>query len=892
VVLAQIPRLSPAAGRHDVGQTRSVESGRADRAAAGLSTAEASRRLALDGPNTIAPGEKPNHLKRFAAQLIHLFALLLWGGAALAWVGGLPELSAAIIAVLLINAVFAFVQEYRAERASEALGRLLPQQARVRRDGVVSEVPAAGVVRGDVLVLRAGDRIAADAELVEQVELRVDASTMTGESRPIEPQGSVRAGTYVTSGVAEAEVIATGMATEFGRIAALTQTLRRTASPLERELRRVTRFVAVLAVSIGATFFVVAGFFGMGFDERFVFAIGVMVALVPEGLLPTVTLALALATQRMAGRNALVRQLSSVETLGETTVICTDKTGTLTENQMTVQRVWTFGATFEVEGEGYDPHGRFRVDGQVADPAPLADLLRAGLLCNDSRLVPGAGGWTVQGDPTEGALVVLAAKGGLRHEQEAARFPRVLEIPFDSRRKRMSTVHLSESGRIAFVKGAAAEIVPRSTLAEPDRERVRAAAEAMEREALRVLALAHRVLGDGVEPTSEIVETELTFLGLVGMLDPPRPEVPDALARCRRAGIRVIMVTGDSGITAEAIALRIGLVADGARIVSGAEVAGLDDEELGTRLRETEVIFARVDPEEKLRIARALRAQGEVVAMTGDGVNDAPALKEADIGIAMGLRGTDVAREAANMVLLDDNFATVVAAVEEGRAVYDNIRRFTGYHFCSNVGELIPFVVWGLFLGAVPLPLTVMQVLAVDLGTDMLPAIALGTERAEPGTMARAPRRPTERLLDRRLLGRVFGIIGPLEGLAAMVSFLVSFLLAGWRPGEPLPDTGTAYVQATAMTYAGIVAAQVGAGLAMRTSRQSVFALGILTNRLLLVGIGVEIGLVALLSYTPGLQDVFHMAPLGPWHWVSLIVWPPLILGVEEGRKAFLRRRG
>ncbi|MBM3679017.1 MAG: cation-transporting P-type ATPase [Actinobacteria bacterium] len=317
----------------------------------------------------------------------------------------------------------------------------------------------------------------------------------------------------------------------------------------------------------------------------------------------------------------------------------------------------------------------------------------------------------------------------------------------------------------------------------------------------------------------------------------------------------------------------------------------MDDAELSRRLADAHVLFARVDPEEKLRIARLLKAQGEVVAMTGDGVNDAPALKEADIGIAMGLRGTDVAREAANMILLDDNFATVVAAVEEGRAVYDNIRRFTGYHFCSNVGELVPYVVWGLFLGAVPLPLTVMQVLAVDLGTDMLPALALGTERAEPGTMTRPPRRRTERLLDRQLFARVFAFVGPLEGLAAMTSFLVSMGLAGWRPWEALPDSGTPYVQATAMTYAGIVAAQVGAGLAWRTNRESVFSLGLFTNRLLLAGIAVEVGLIAVLAYTPGLRDAFHMSPLGPWYWLSLLVWPPLVLAAEEGRKAIVRRR-
>jgi magnesium-transporting ATPase (P-type) len=863
---------------------------KAQRSTIGLTTAEAARVLRETGPNTIAAPPRPQHWRRLLAECVHLFALLLWVGAALAWIGGLPQLTAAIVAVILINAVFAFVQEYRAERATEALRLLLPQLARVRRDGVVVEVPAEEIVVDDVLVLRAGDRVSADAEVVARTRLRVDISTLTGESRPIEPEAMVHAGTYVAAGVAEAVVVATGMATEFGRIAALTQRVRRERSPLERELRRLTRFVAAFSLAIGIVFFVVAGALGMGFDDRFVFAIGVMVALVPEGLLPTVTLALALATQRMARRHALVRRLSSVETLGETTVICTDKTGTLTENQMTVQRVWTLDGSYQVEGEGYDPHGRFRRDGTVVETDPLLGLLTVGLLCNDSRIVPGAGGWAVVGDPTEGALVVLAAKGGLRHEVEAARCPRVDEIPFDARRKRMSTVHVSEGSWLVCAKGAAGEIVPRTTLAAAERDRVLAAAEEMERGALRVLALARRTLEPGTELSEATVEAELEFLGLVGMLDPPRHEVPGAIARCHRAGIRVIMVTGDSGFTAEAIALRIGLVSDGARIVSGREVEALDDDELAARLRDTDVIFARVDPEEKLRIARLLREQGEVVAMTGDGVNDAPALKEADIGIAMGLRGTDVAKEAANMILLDDNFATIVKAVEEGRAVYDNIQRFTGYHFCSNVGELVPFVVWGVFLGAVPLPLQVMQVLAVDLGTDMLPALALGTERAERGTMTRGPRTRGDRLMNRRLFARVFGLIGPLEGLAAMTSFLVAFGLAGWRPWEPLPDSGAVYVQATAMTYAGIVAAQVGAGLAMRTSHESIFTVGLLSNRLLVVGIAVEVALIAVLSYVPGLQDAFHMGALGPWHWLSLVVWPPLVLAAEEVRKAVARR--
>jgi magnesium-transporting ATPase (P-type) len=846
-------------------------------------------RLREVGPNVLAEPRRPSNLRLFAANLVHLFALLLWLGAALAVLGGLPALAVAIVVVVLVNATFAFVQEHRAEKASQALRRVLPNNARVRRDGHELIVPAEALVPGDLLVLEAGDRVGADAEIARRHELRVDNSTLTGESRPVEPADLVHAGTHVTRGRAEAVVVATGMETQFGRIADLTQRAELKPSPLEIELRHVTRLVALVSLGLGSAFFVVAGFLGMGLEERFVFGIGVTVANVPEGLLPTVTLALALATQRMARRNALVRRLSSVETLGETTVICTDKTGTLTENEMTVQQVWTPGAgIFDVEGAGYEPFGRFLQDGRVVDPGPLSELLRCAVLCNDARLMQGASGHQAIGDPTEAALVVLAEKAGLRHEAEAARRPRLKEIPFDSDRKRMTTVHLSDGGEIAYVKGAADVLIPRTTLLAPEQHAALAAARTMERSALRVLAFARR---DAPDEADDDIERDLEFLGLVGMLDPPRAEVRDAIASCRAAGIRVIMVTGDSGDTAVAVARAIGLVGDDAHVIGSHELDALDDAELTRRLAEREVVFARISAQQKLRLARVLRASGEIVAMTGDGVNDAPALKEADIGVAMGRTGTDVAREAADMVLLDDNFASIVAAVEEGRAVYDNIRRFASYHFCSNVGELVPFVAWGVSGGAIPLPLTVMQVLAIDLGTDMLPAIALGTERAEPGTMTRSPRPRGERLLSRRVLARVYGFVGAIEGIGAMTSFFLGNVFAGWRPPAGLPDSGTAYLQATTMTQTAIVMGQVGAGQAMRTEQRSVFSLGLLSNRLLLVGIAFELSLALALVYVPGLNGVFHQAPIPWWWWLALVVWAPIVFFAEEARKAVVRRR-
>ena len=856
--------------------------------AAGLSSEEAARRLERFGLNELVHPGGPHWSRRFGRNLVHLFALLLWAGSALALLAGMPELTVAIVVVILVNAVFSFAQEYRAERAVEALRAILPHRTRVRRDQRVQEIAADRLVPGDLVILEAGDRISADGDLLSDVELRVDMSTLTGESRPVRPERAY-AGTYVVTGAGEAIVTATGMKTELGRIATLTQRAELHDSPLEQEMRRVTRLVALLSVSIGVTFFFIAGALGMGLTERFVFALGVTVANVPEGLLPTVTLSLALATQRMARRNAIVRRLSSVETLGATDVICTDKTGTLTENQMTVRRVWlASGTEMAVTGVGYAPEGRVRRESGEPDPAGLAELARCGALCNDAELHRAERDWAVIGDPTEGALLTLAHKAGLDPEREAAAAPRSAELPFDSSRKLMTTVHAAPGGAVAFVKGAPSSLLPRTTLTEAARDAAREAADSMAREGLRVLALARRSPGKGA--VTHELEQELELLGIVGMHDPPRPEVPDALARCRTAGIRVIMVTGDHGVTAEAIARRLGMLDGPATIIEGTALDTMDDDALVDALLTQGVLVSRVTPEHKLRIAAALQGTGRVVAMTGDGVNDAPALRTADIGVAMGQGGTDVAREAADIVLLDDNFASIAAAVEEGRAVYDNIRRFAQYHFSSNVAELMAFLVWGLSGGAIPLPLVVMQVLAIDLGTDLLPAIALGTERAEPGVMNRRPRPRSERLLNLRVMARVYGFVGLLVGVAGLASFIVGYALAGWTPGETLADSGSLYVQATAMTYAGIVAGQVGAAFAFRTNRESVFTIGLLSNRLLLGAIAFEIALLVCFVSVPPLQDVFHTEALDPLAWPFLLVWPVVVLGAEELRKAAQRR--
>lgn len=637
--------------------------------ARGLSSEQARLRLEEAGPNVLKEAEGPHWAARLARNFTHLFAGLLWCAAALALLAGQPPLAAAIVLVIVVNALFSFAQEYRAERAVEALRQVLPQTSLVRRDGRVREVPAAELVPGDLLLLAPGDRISADGRLLYSAALEADVSMLTGESRPVTVavDEQVYAGSHVAAGTAEAQVTATGMETELGRIASLSRQTAAGGSPLEREMAVVTRVVAVLAVSIGVAFFLAAGALGMGLSERFVFGVGVIVALVPEGLLPTVTLSLALATQRMAERKAIVRRLSSVETLGETTIICTDKTGTLTANEMTVRRIWLDGRELDVTGAGYRPEGGVARDGGN-DPA-VRELCRAAALCNNAHLDPGD--WTITGDPTEAALLTLARKAGLDPAEERSRLPRVHEIPFDASTKQMATFHRDGDELIAFVKGAPGEVIPRCQVSGDEARQALAAANAMAREALRVLAVARRSGGE-VDEAGEGLE----FLGLVGMEDPPRPEVEDALARCRSAGVRVLMVTGDHALTAAAAAREVGLFTGPGVSLQGARIDELDDAELREALRTPDLVVSRVTPEQKLRIAEALRASGEVVAMTGDGVNDAPALRAADIGVAMGVGGTDVARETADIVLLDDNFASIAAAVEEGRAVYDNIRRF------------------------------------------------------------------------------------------------------------------------------------------------------------------------------------------------------------------------
>lgn len=889
----------------------------------GLDEAEARGRLARYGSNALPRVRRAPWYQELLGQFFHLLAILLWVAAGLAWLAGMPQLTIAIVLVIVVNGLFGYWQEYQAERAIEALEAMLPRRATVRRGGQELQIPVAEVVPGDILVLSAGDAVPADARVILSERLFVDTSALTGESRPIpriaqavRPDGRapgelpnlVLMGTSIASGRGLAVVFATGAATEFGRIAQLTAVQAERPSPLEREIDFLTRVVTAVALSLGLVCFALGTTVGgLSPLAGFLFAIGMIVANVPEGLLPTLTLSLAVAVRRMARRNAIVKRLSAVEALGAASVILTDKTGTLTENEMTVREVWAGGQSYRVTGTGYSTQGSIEPlsgPGDMGSLRILEELLRTAALCCDARLVPpGDAGsrWTVVGDPTEAAILVAAAKVGLPSERLAA-WPRIAELPFDSSRKRMTTIQQIDGRPVACVKGAPSEVLPLCTSMRFDAaagtatEDWRAAAEAMTdalaRRGLRVLAIASRQLEASLARSRgwhvEDVERDLTLLGLIGMEDPPRPEVPAAVRACRRASIRVVMVTGDDGRTAAAIAREIGLVDREPIVVNGADLEAMSEGDLEQQIFAEEVLFARVSPEHKLRLVQAFQRCGHVVAVTGDGVNDAPALKRADIGVAMGATGTDVAREAADIVLADDNFASIVAAIEEGRAVYENVRRFLTYVLASNVAEAVPFAAFILF--RIPVPINVMQVLAVDVGTDLFPALGLGMEPPEPDVMDRPPRSRQDRLLNLPTLLRAYLWLGAIEAALALGGYFAAYWLSGWRPPEALEGTGVIYTTATTMAFAGIVASQVGNAFACRSGRQPIWRLGITTNRALLAGIGVELAILLCLVYVPPVAAVFGMGPLQLVHWAILVTFPPFLLAMEEARKALTRR--
>jgi Ca2+-transporting ATPase len=862
----------------------------------GLSKQEAAKRLAEHGPNELAAARAVAPWRLLLQQFRNVLILILLAAVGLSVVLGHAAEAIVIAAIVLLAAVLGFVQEYRAERAIEALSRMAAPTATVVRDGNEIDIPARELVPGDVMLLRAGDHVSADGRLAEAVNLQVEESSLTGESLPVEKQiealadgklpvgdrtNMVYAGTAIGYGRGSALVVATGMETEFGGIAGLLRTIERVKTPLQLSLDRVAMLLARAAVVVVLLVVSLGLLRGQPFLEMLLFGTALAVAVVPEALPAVITISLTLAAQRMVKRNALVRRLPAIETLGSVSVICTDKTGTLTRDEMTVRRVVVAGQTVQVSGAGYEPTGEYSRNGSAVEPPEeLRETLRAAVLASDARLLRGEadGGWQVRGDPTEGALVVAAAKAGLRQEELEADFPRLDEIPFTSESKRMTTLHETHDGMVAYAKGAPEVILGDCTrqlgasgetaLGDADRGEFLAAAREMASEALRVLAVARRS-----NATRETAERDLTFLGLIGMIDPPRPEAARAVERCRRAGITPVMITGDHPLTAEAIARELGILTDG-RAVTGAELASMDDAQL-ERETETIQVYSRVSPVDKLRIVTALQAKGHSVAMTGDGVNDAPALKKADIGVAMGITGTDVANEAAEMTLTDDNFASIVAAVEAGRGVFANIKKYLMYLIAANLGEI------GLLVGASllgkPLPLSAVQILYVNLATDGLPALALSVDPAERDLMRRPPRSRETGIFTRPVV--------TLIAVGGAWSTLVTLGLFTWAL-----SSGRALAEAMTMTFATLVLIEFFKAYSFRSDRNSVLDRPF-ANTWLNLAILWELVLVAFVVNVPFLQEAFGTTGLSVGAWLIVTGAAFTIVPVLELAKRAIRRR-
>lgn len=886
----------------------------------GLSEREAKRRLEEYGSNKIRELRKKPSIIKFFDQFKNLFAVILLIASILAAVSNLAELSIAIVLIVIINAVVGMLQEYRAGKVAEELKKLVPLNAKAIRDGREIIVQASELVPGDLIILEEGDRVPADSRLIESFEVTVSNIALTGESNPqarsadpalketaswTDIPNSVWMGTNIVSGRGKAAVFATGMKTKFGAITDLTQAIEEEPSPLQKEISKTAKTVSIMATLIGITFFIVGILSKITLLGACLLGIGVVVAVIPEGMQATVSTSLAMSMRRMARKNALVKRLSAVETLGCTTVICADKTGTITKGEMTVTRIWVDNKVLQVTGVGYKPCGDFISDGRkilIGDLVGLDLLLEAAVFCNNARLIPPSdnkSSWETMGDPTEVALLVAAQKLNFNMNLALTEKPRIHMLPFDSTRKMMSSIHNAYGKKRVYVKGAPMEILSKckyiaidgfnKELSSEYREKISAQMDEFAEEGLRILALAYSKIPRNTHKyTVENVERDLVFIGSMAMLDPPRPEVKDAVEKAKRAGIKVIMVTGDHELTAKTVASQVSIIkSDNCKVLTGPDLDRLSDDELSKELDREGLVFAKAAPEHKLRLVSLLKEKGEIVAVTGDGVNDAPALKEADIGIAMGLMGTDVARESADMILLDDNFATIVTAIEEGRGVYRNIKRFTTYILASNWPELVPFLAFVLL--KIPLALLVMQILAIDLGTDILPALALGVEPSKPILMTQPPRSKRERLLDLSMIGRSL-FLGAFESIASMTGALTTWISGGWRFGQALISSVQLYRKGTTMAFAGIVTTQVGSVFACRTSRTSIFKVGFLSNKWVLLGILGELAIISCIIYLTPFQQVFNTAPLSLNDWIFMFLFVPILLFAEEIRKFFMRR--
>ena len=863
----------------------------------GLPSNEAEKRLAEYGPNELQATRRISPWEILLEQFKNVLILILLGATALSLFLG-HGIESIVIAIIVLFAVgLGFVQEYRAERAIEALKQMAAPTASVLRNGEEVKIPARELVPGDVVLLHTGDRVPADARLLEAVNLQVEEAALTGESVPVEKHASplptadlplgdrknlVYAGTAVTYGRGKVLVTATGMQTEFGKIARMLQDVETTRTPLQQNLDKVGTALARAAFVVVAIIVALGLLRGQPFIEMLIFGIALAVAVVPEALPAVVTISLAIGVQKMVKRHALIRRLPAVETLGSTSVICSDKTGTLTKDEMTIRRLYCAGDLYHVSGAGYAPAGEFSLNDEKASaPSPaIRQMLTAAALASDTRLVQlPDGNWDIKGDPTEGAFLVAAAKAGLWKESLDAENPRVDEIPFSSETKRMTTIHEADGKRTAYAKGAPEVILAGcdfvltptgpAPLDAAGREAILAQAQEMATSALRVLGIASK---PGV--TRETAEQGMTFLGLAGMIDPPRPEARDAIALCAEAGIRPVMITGDHPVTAGAVARELGLLAHGGRVLTGAELDEMSDEQL-KRDVENISVYARVSPAHKLRVVTAWQSLGHIAAMTGDGVNDAPALKKADIGVAMGITGTDVTKEAAAMTLTDDNFASIVAAVEEGRGVFGNIKKYLMYLLSSNIGEI------GLMAGSallgLPLPLTAVQILYVNLATDGLPALALSVDPPEKDLMKRKPRDPRTGIFTRPVV--------MLMALGGIWSTIINLGLFIWAYNDP----SRGQEHAMTMTFVSLVLIQFFKAYIFRSDRHSVLNKPF-KNKWLNLAVSWEMLLLMLIVYLPFLHEPFSTFALSLTDWLIIGGLVVTVVPVLEFAKWMVRK--
>ncbi len=880
----------------------------------GLTSQVAKERLAQYGPNELKEEKETSIWSLVAEQFKSVLIIILLAAVVISVVlgmisykpgGGLPEEitdAIVILAIVIACVVLGVIEEYRSEKAMAALKKMAALTATVIRDGIEVEIPSRELVPGDVVVLSTGDRIPADLRLIEASNLRTEEASLTGESTPVEKiteaipgadvavgdrKNTAYSGTTVAYGRGKGIAIGTGMQTEFGKIAAMLQEVEEEETPLEKNLDKVGKwlgYACLVVVAIVVILVLVRTLISTGTItgdvvlDMFIFGVSLAVAAVPEALPAVVVISLSIGVQKMVKRHALIRRLAAVETLGCTTVICSDKTGTLTQDEMTVRQVYTDGRLINVSGVGYEPKGEFQLNGKsidVAKDTSIQSLMKINTLCNDSRLVSVNGVWDIRGDPTEGALVVAGAKAGLTQDEANAKFPRIDEIPFSSERKRMTTIHNTPEGKVAYSKGApeiildsCSHILMDSTekpLTEKDKAEVLGSATKMAGDALRVLGMAYRRLPETLA-CKEDSETGMVFVGLAGMIDPPREEVKGAIQLCERAGIKSVMITGDHKITAMAVAKELGILKKGAAL-TGAEFDKLTDEEYEKQVEDIEV-YARVSPSHKLRVIEALSKRGHIVAMTGDGVNDAPALKKAHIGVAMGITGTDVSKEAAAMVLTDDNFASIVAAVEEGRGIFENIRKYLVYLLSCNVGEVLIMFIAGLL--AMPLPLVAIHLLWINLTTDGLPALALSVDPADPDIMEQPPRDPKSSVFDKNVLISI-SITGIVMAATMIPMFIWKMTEFGGSWSGPNAPNNPLLAEAQTMVLCTMVFFELLRSLASRSQIHSFFKVGIFTNRWLIYAILSSIILLMVVLYVPVLQGPFHVVPMAVEDWMFIV---------------------